>query len=480
MMKQFVEKSKAPDFYTFLCLPIIGALFIPIAIGLLKPSVIRTLERSVFPFVCILIPAFIFLRANYDRMVNGYSTISCLIRYLRPLPPGLIIGTDLKKRGVPAFTLLLIIINVSVFFLVSEKTFNAGVFPPAGVHTKFEFLISMFTSAFLHGDVFHLGGNMMFLWVFGRSLEPRIGSFRFLLAYFLCSVISDAFAYLLLNMQAEYLKSDAFKFYFRSFGASGAISGIMGLFVVRCFFVKIIVSCPVFINPFISLPLKIQGLFFVSLFFAIDIAGSVQQFKWFFIRNNYWAHVGGYLSGFLIAYLMGLYRAGTIEAMETKASRLAKIQKGNAIKLYKEILVKDPRNGVALKSLFEIYHEYNHEKAYYYFHRLIMTLFEADISKAASVIDITCLNYLNRLPGPVLLKLGLCYYKNADLEKARHCFELSSKHKGPWQAKAMFSLGETYEIMGFLTQAKTHFKAVADGFQNVFHRAALQKLAQLQ
>jgi membrane associated rhomboid family serine protease len=459
--------------------PIVGAFLLPILIGLLKPTLIGTLF-SLFYLLALLLPPYIMVRIFYDWARNERSFFGSILQYVRPLPPGLVFGADLKKYVFPWVTTALVLINGVIYFAVPEEIKDVFVFFPHGDPSLIHILISAFTSAFLHADFWHYLGNMIFLWAFGSTIEPRIGSSRYFLVYFLCIIASKVIVFTLLSMKSMQLDSPATIENFHSLGASGAIAGIMGIFVVRCYFARVSVSFPFLFIPFLSLSLRVQGTFLISLFFAKDIAGSVAQFDFDHVRINYWSHMGGYLGGFVMGYLFKLHRAASEEAVKVKAQRLddKPYSKKEATQLYGDILNDEPENEAALRYFLNL-RKFNPEKAQLYYVHLMQVLIKKDVSQAVSLFREYFPKFMNALPGQVLLRLGAHFYQSADLKRAQPCLELASSKEGPWQAKALLSLGRLFEDIGSLERSKMLFKEVAVKFpDSPFGKIATEKLTE--
>jgi membrane associated rhomboid family serine protease len=449
--------------------PLLFAFVLPIIIGLkpiwLLPFI--SLFKSAFLLVIFAVPGFILLKIVYEWTIGDRSILSGIARYIRPMPPGLVYGSDLKQYAFPVVTVSLITINTIIFYGLPENLIKAGVFPPYGTWSFGHFFFSIFTSAFLHGDIFHLTGNMFFLWAFGSAVEPRIGPRRYLGMYFLCTLVSGLFVTIMLNLQSNYLDSEWALGNFHSLGASGSIAGVMGIFVVRCFFAKMTVSFPILFLPYLSIPLRIQGTFLVAFFFAMDVTGSIEQFEPNSSYINYWAHVGGYLSGFGLGYFMKLHKAASKEAVHTEAERLGQnhYRTKDAIKLYGHILEQEPDNEAANKYLFNKYQRVDHERTAEYFNRLITFYAKHKISAAIELVDEHFPKYLNTVEeGNVLLKLGVHYSRIMDLKKARLCLELANEKDGPWQAKAMLALSDVYLAMGVPTRAECLLQKITEQF----------------
>jgi len=147
------------------------------------------------------------------------------------------------------------------------------------------------TSLFIHGGWFHILGNMWFLWIFGDNVEDRMGHGRFLVFYLLCGVLAGM-AHMLTNPSST----------IPAFGASGAISGVLGAYLLFFPRARVLVLFPIFIWPlFFVLPASLfLGIWFVIQFFSgtfsllsPKMGGGVA----------WWAHIGGFISGLSLAPL---------------------------------------------------------------------------------------------------------------------------------------------------------------------------------
>lgn len=158
--------------------------------------------------------------------------------------------------------------------------------------------VTVFTVTFLHGDLFHLGGNMLFLWAFGRRVEDACGRWRFLCFYFLCSATATI-AHVIISGNKE----------IPAVGASGAISGVMAAYLMLYpwgridTFVFLIIPFRVRIRAFWLL---IYFLFVTNLGPAIRALTETQNYG-----VAYWAHLGGLIGGVTIFFFLrpeALYR----------------------------------------------------------------------------------------------------------------------------------------------------------------------------
>ncbi len=417
-------------------------------------------------------------RMFYDWK-SGESIIRSFFSAIKPVPGGIVFGTDLKMKSFPWVTAVLIYINTIMFFVLPDKAVSAGTFFPYGSPSLVHILFSTFSSAFLHADFSHLMGNMFFLWAFGSMLESRVGSSRFFGLYFKCIVLSNLLVLFFLFKQAFSLGIPVNSFH--SLGASGAISGLIGVFAVRCFFANIKLSLPFFGIPFLSIPLKVQATLLIALFFFLDVRGSVIQFTDEDSHIDYWAHVGGYLGGLIMGFKMRMYREASKEALEARAERLMNtpFRRKDAMSVYKDLLKQDPENETALYCLFRHY-KINPMKSEPYFLRIMQILTKKNFPEAVRLFEDNYPYYMNALPGWILLRLGHYFYNIADLPKAWQCLERASEKQGPWQPKSLFTLGLALEEMGQSAMAKETLENVTERYRySPFHEPSLRKLAEI-
>jgi membrane associated rhomboid family serine protease len=210
----------------------------------------------------------------------------------------------IKRRTFWFFTLAIIIANVWAFTIelslgqdVNRVISLFGVIParyttPHGLAgTRVEgFLLPIFVSMFLHGGWLHLLGNMLFLFVFGRSIEDRFGHLQFLLIYFLAG-LSGALLHIVLNAGSR----------LPTIGASGAIAGVLGAYFISFPRARITTVVPLlFFFWTLELPaLLLLGYWFLIQFFTGFEMLAIQSAT----RGGvaWWAHVGGFVVGMLLA-----------------------------------------------------------------------------------------------------------------------------------------------------------------------------------
>jgi membrane associated rhomboid family serine protease len=152
-------------------------------------------------------------------------------------------------------------------------------------------LTSLVTSMFLHGGWWHLIGNMWFLWVFGSHIEDVMGAPRFLLFYLTCGVVS-AVVQLAMSLGSPV----------PTLGASGAIAGVMGAFLVL--YPRVRVTTLIFIIFFVT-TVEIPAAFMLIYWFLIQLVSGLFSSGSFSDSGGvaWFAHVGGFLAGLFLIRL---------------------------------------------------------------------------------------------------------------------------------------------------------------------------------
>ncbi len=247
------------------------------------------------------------------------------------------------RGGTPYITLLLIVLNVLVFFVELSFSPNSiryvdgrpwiqelGVTPPAFNRLLYQlygrgtlypvterdyFILqyslipvefwsgkdlppkipipiwfTLFTSMFLHGGWLHLIGNMWFLWLFGDNVEWAMGRLRYLVFYLLCGVVA-AFSQMLVSLHSA----------IPQIGASGAIAGVMGAYLVLFPWARILTLVPFF---FFYYFMEIPAVLFLGFWFLLQFFSAVSSFSHLNFGGVAWfAHLGGFVSGALLVFL---------------------------------------------------------------------------------------------------------------------------------------------------------------------------------
>ena len=152
-------------------------------------------------------------------------------------------------------------------------------------------IYTLITSQFFHSGLIHIGFNMLFLWIFGNNIEECLGHFKFLLFYLSCGVLA-ALTHWVIAMEST----------IPTVGASGAIAGVMGAYLLKYPHAKIILF------PFVTK--KLPAFFFLGFWFFYQAFKGVASLGLPESGGGsaYWAHAGGFIFGAILATLLGLFR----------------------------------------------------------------------------------------------------------------------------------------------------------------------------
>jgi membrane associated rhomboid family serine protease len=223
------------------------------------------------------------------------------------------IRDNVPTRSFPVVTVALIAANVAVYVLYQ----HGGIDVPAGPVNELAFhpcevngscptvgeswLVTAFTSMFMHGSILHLAGNMLFLWIFGNNVEDALGRVRFLAFYLLAGLAGTAL-------------QTFFTLYFGTpqeatipnLGASGAISGVLGAYLVLLPNARVITAIFVFFIILQELP---AWIFLLAWIGFQAWAGGIELLS----PNSgggvaFFAHIGGFAFGFLAVRLFAVRR----------------------------------------------------------------------------------------------------------------------------------------------------------------------------
>src|SRR5215831_1820158 len=207
-----------------------------------------------------------------------------------------------RSRTFPLVTILFIVLNGVVFFFelslgrrLTQLFYIFGVVPSFYFSSRYwettgliGGALPLLTSMFLHGGWLHFLGNMLYLWVFGDNVEDRVGHFGFLMFYFACG-LAAAFLHIFTNPASTV----------PTVGASGAIAGVLGAYLVLFPGARVLTLVPIFFFfQLIELPaLLFLGFWFVMQFFSgamsLTAGRDVGGTAW-------WAHIGGFCAGIVL------------------------------------------------------------------------------------------------------------------------------------------------------------------------------------
>jgi membrane associated rhomboid family serine protease len=159
--------------------------------------------------------------------------------------------------------------------------------------------ITLITSQFLHGGFLHIIGNMLFLWIFGNNVEDQLGHVKFLLFYLGCGVLAALSQWFFSSGSAV-----------PSLGASGAIAGVMGAYILRFPKASILTLIPL---GFFFWTFRIPAVAYLGIWFLQQALYGIASLQ---AKTNigmegggvaYWAHAGGFVFGAILGPLLGLF-----------------------------------------------------------------------------------------------------------------------------------------------------------------------------
>ncbi|NEQ65587.1 MAG: rhomboid family intramembrane serine protease [Symploca sp. SIO1B1] len=224
------------------------------------------------------------------------------------------IGDENPTQITPVVTYILIIVNILIFiyeltlpapqldqffqlFAVVPKELTAD-FSGTVVNQPVPEPLTLITSQFLHGGFAHVGFNMLYLWIFGNNIEEELGHLKFLIFYLGCGILA-ALTQWIFSVQSP----------IPTLGASGAIAGVMGAYILKFPQARIITLIPL---GFLFFTLRIPALFFLGFWFvqqAFNGVASLSPAAGNAMEGGvaYWAHAGGFVFGAILGPLLGLF-----------------------------------------------------------------------------------------------------------------------------------------------------------------------------
>jgi len=223
------------------------------------------------------------------------------------------IHDNVPTRSFPIVTVLLIATNVAVwvFYQVPDlqhSTVQLAFQPcevndscPAGTATGQGWLVTAFTSMFMHGSWLHIAGNMLFLWIFGNNVEDAMGKLRFLLWYIVAGLATAA-----LQTFVTLKFSGAFGASIPNVGASGAIAGVLGAYLVLLPQARVLTAFFIILIFFREIP----AVWFLGIWFLFQAWDG----GWAILHPEasggvaFFAHIGGFVFGVLTVMLVAQRR----------------------------------------------------------------------------------------------------------------------------------------------------------------------------
>ena len=200
------------------------------------------------------------------------------------------------SNSPPVMTVFIITVNVLVFlYMLSLDPYSQNAFirqyavVPARLH-----LSAIVTSMFLHGGWMHIIGNMWFLWIYGDNVEDVLGHGKYLVFYLLCGVIAAL---------TQYAISPDSRI--PTLGASGAIAGVMGAYLIKFPHSRILTLIPIF---FFFTTVEIPAVIILVYWFLLQFLSGVGSIGYSSASQGgvaFFAHVGGFIAGMILVNVMG-------------------------------------------------------------------------------------------------------------------------------------------------------------------------------
>ena len=208
------------------------------------------------------------------------------------------------RRTFPFVTYTLVALNVLAFLweLSLGARLERALFSVAFIPARYWLpgnwgfdLATIVISMFLHGGLLHIGSNMLYLWIFGDNIEDRLGHFRYLIFYLLCGFLAT-FAHAMFSSGSNV----------PAIGASGAIAGVLGAYLVLYPHARVTTLLPIFF--FITVR-EIPAIIILGLWFVLQLFSGVGSLG---VRDAqdmggiaYFAHIGGFVAGVLLIFVFG-------------------------------------------------------------------------------------------------------------------------------------------------------------------------------
>ena len=214
-------------------------------------------------------------------------------------------------RSTPFVTIGLIVVNVLVFVMqmlqppeAQQQFVFAWGATPHDITTGWDLLptipvawLTLFTSMFMHGGLMHLGGNMLYLWIFGNNVEDRLGHIQFLFFYIIGGLVA-ALSHVFFDPSSQ----------IPMVGASGAISAVLGAYMLAYPKARVVVLFwIVFFVRFIRVP----AILMLGVWFVMQLSGFFNDMSSEGGGVAWLAHIGGFIAGVVLGFVAGLRPART-------------------------------------------------------------------------------------------------------------------------------------------------------------------------
>lgn len=364
---------------------------------------------------------FFFIIFSWFKAIQSGDRFGAVLREqitLMPIP----YAEGGRKTVIPRATIALVLVNVAIYYgtrLLPPEQIRAiednYMFMPLA-RTGWHLLVSPLTSMFMHGGAGHLWGNMAALWAFGPAVEERVGSKKFIFLYILTGILGSLTFVIVGRL--------FFSSTLHGLGASGAIGGIMGVFMVRCYFKKLVIPIPVF--GLINFKLRVNSLLPLGLFFLMDLRGGFRQLTGTISHTGYWAHIGSMVAGMSIAAHLNLHRDAAGESF-TEAGIKAiehRVYGESGEKQLLKAMAINPQNEAALLGLARIKAVSRRPEGREYFQEAINLALRSDPQRAAEIYAEYFQVYNRMLEPGLQYRLARIFHSQGNFEGAARSLEM--------------------------------------------------------
>jgi membrane associated rhomboid family serine protease len=383
------------------------------------------------------------------------------------------VGTNLKLKKIPLATVSLLIANFMVFMFLRFDYYGTYfwvkkyLFSVPGEQYPWQLVTSMF----LHGDALHLLGNSLFLWVFGIFVEDKVGWKVYLFLYFLTGIAAGLVYGMMLGLFARE------NLFVGLLGASGAVSGIMGVYLYRCYYskVKLLVS--------LWLPIRIQVPSFVIIgfWFLKDILGGIFSLSGAYSNVAFWAHVGGFLAGLGACKYLGYGAEARKEKMEfvaqTKTDQFTGY--GDGVEACKKLIENDPENPELHLKLARARGQWRGSKeGRQHYEKAIQIYLRVEPAKAAEVFVEYWPKYLTAMEPRYQVPISRLISRHVDADlSAKTLQALIDTDRAPdlYLEQAYLDLARTYHQLGQDEHARHVYERFLRTFSESEHRQFVER-----
>jgi membrane associated rhomboid family serine protease len=331
----------------------------------------------------------------------------------------------------------------------------------------------LITSLFFHGSTSHIIGNTIFLVVFGAFVEDKLGWKAYLFLYFLTGIAANLAHG---AMSGLFMRRDLF---IPSLGASGAISGIMGIYLYRCYYSKI----KLLISLWLPIRIQIPAVVVLPLWFVQDFIGGIDSIRGIHYNVAFWAHVGGFAAGFGACKYLGYEIRARKEKLEFVAETTLTQYGGSeeGIKACEKLLQTDPENSELHLRLARAKSRWTRSSdGKEHYEKAIKFLLEKEPEKAAEVFVEYWKKYLSIFEPRYQVRLSLLLKRDFNVDLAAQTLQILIDSNHPLDIhmeQAYLTLARIYsQQLGRSDLSKYVYEKFLEKFPGSEHRGFVEKM----